>query len=331
MNIMPLTRVNEKIAGNAGAVFLPAAPAREVFWGHVRVPGFFRGSALPGVPIEVCGGEIRRRRILPRTVGIIAAVGAFYESELADGALGEELLGFGADDGADALRANLHDLAGIFEGFHHFDAILRGVGHRLFAVDGLAGTDRVDDDLLVPMIGDGGEDAVDFLVVEEIFVAARDGKIGVGGNFASEQVAAVVKIGSGDAFNARESESVGQYAGAFHAHADDAEAETVAGRDGGIGGCVEARVVEEDGVCGSEGAGGGGSAVEELAAGEVFFHWWSPEGRKIGSQKSIPQRLKPQVNAFECRTQGPTSGALTSIHFRGCRATSLKKTMSLSL
>ena len=75
------------------------------------------------------------------------------------------------------------------------------MGHGLFAVDGLAGADGVYDDLLVPMIGDGGEDAVDFLVVEEIFVAAGDGEVGLGSDFAGEEMAAVVEVGGSDAFN----------------------------------------------------------------------------------------------------------------------------------
>src|SRR5207244_13322454 len=66
-------------------------------------------------------------------------------------------------------------------------------------------------------------------------------------------------------------------AGALHGGADESGGEAVAGRDGGVGGGVEACVVEEDGVCGGEGAGGCGAAMEELTASEVFGHWCSPE------------------------------------------------------
>ena len=247
--------MHEKIAGDAGAVFLPAAPAREIFRRHVGIPGFLRRGALPGVPIEICGREIGWRRILPRAVGIVAAVGAFDEREFADRSLGDQFFGLGADHRADALRSDLHDFAGFFERCHHFDAVLRGVRHRLFAVDRFSGADGIDDDLFVPVIGNRGEDAVDVLVVEEIFVAARDHQVGLAGDFAGQQVAAVVQIGRGDAFDAGQREGIGEDAGAFHADADDAEAQAVAGRNGGVRGGFKTRVVKEDGVRGGECAG----------------------------------------------------------------------------
>src|SRR5439155_22499475 len=99
--------MDEKIAGEARAVFLPAAPAREILGRHVRIPGPLGGVALPGVPIEVAEGEIGRRRINPCAGGIVAAERTFNESERADDAVGEKLFGFGANHGADALRTNL--------------------------------------------------------------------------------------------------------------------------------------------------------------------------------------------------------------------------------
>src|SRR2546426_6969465 len=57
------TLFRSKIAGEPGAVFLPAAPAGEIFGRHVRLPWALRGIALPGVPIEIGEGQIGRRRI----------------------------------------------------------------------------------------------------------------------------------------------------------------------------------------------------------------------------------------------------------------------------
>src|SRR5258708_35545027 len=68
--------VNEQVAGDSGAVVLPAAPAREIFWRHVRIPGLVRSTALPGFPIESFQGEIEGRWIFPRPGGIVAAEGA---------------------------------------------------------------------------------------------------------------------------------------------------------------------------------------------------------------------------------------------------------------
>src|SRR5712664_2608066 len=217
--------MDEEIAGEAGAVFLPAAPARE----NIGIEGNLGNVALPSVPIEIGGREIGRRGIFPRAGGIVAAERAFNESEGADDAVGEKLFGFGTNDGADALRTDLHDAAGLLRGSDHGDAVGGGMGHGLFAVDIFAGADGVDDHLLVPMIGDGGDQAVDFLVIEEIFVAARGGDF-FADNFLGERVASVVEIASGDAFDAGKLDGVLEQAGTLHSDADDAEAQAVARR-----------------------------------------------------------------------------------------------------
>src|SRR6202048_5582353 len=130
-----------------------------------------RGRALPRFPIESLWGEIERRWIFAGAVWIVAAEGALDHHQIADGALRDELFGLGAQDRADALRTDLNDAAGGFAGFDHFEAIGRRVRHGLFAVDIFSGTDGVDDDLLVPVIRNSGDEAIDFFVVEEIFVA----------------------------------------------------------------------------------------------------------------------------------------------------------------
>ena len=223
--------MDEKIAGEAGAVFLPAAPTRESFWRSVGIPRPLGDFALPSVPIEIAEREVGWGRIFPGAGGIVAAERAFDESESADDAAGKKFLGFGAEDGADALRADLHDASCFLSGGHHGDTIGGRVGHGLLAVDVFAGVYGVDDNLLVPMIGDGGDEAVNFFVVEEIFVAARGGDF-LADNFLSESVAAVVEVASGDALDARQLDGVVEQSGTLHADADDAEAETVAGRHG---------------------------------------------------------------------------------------------------
>src|SRR5438309_1695387 len=95
--------MDKKIAGEAGAVFLPAAPAREILGSHVRIPSALGGVALPGVPIEVAEGKIGRRRINPCAGRIVAAERTFNERERADDTVGEKLFCFRADHGADAL------------------------------------------------------------------------------------------------------------------------------------------------------------------------------------------------------------------------------------
>src|SRR5260370_38313589 len=108
------------------------------------------------------------------------------------------------------------------------------------------------------MVGNGGDEAIDFFVVEEIFVAAGYEEIGIADDFAGEGVVAVVKVCGGDALRAGELHGGGEQAGALHADADNAEAEAVAGSDAGIAGRFETRVSQEKRVGSGQSAGGAG-------------------------------------------------------------------------
>ena len=101
----------------------------------------------------------------------------------------------------------MHDAAGFLRSGHHSHAVGGGMRHRLFAVDVFSGVHGVNDDLLVPVIGDGGDDTVDFLVVEKLLVAARGGNA-LADNFLRERVAAVPQIGRGDALDARKLDGI---------------------------------------------------------------------------------------------------------------------------
>ena len=183
------------------------------------------------------------------------------------------------------------------------------MGHGLFAVDIFSGADGVDDDLLVPMIGDSGDEAIDFLVVEEIFVAAS-GENSFAHDFAGEGVAAVVEVAGGDAFDAGELEGVVKQAGALHADADDAEAQAVAGSDG-LHGEGDVFGHKKNGGGGRERAGGPGGAMEELAAGEIFFH-----GALLGEVNS--RRLKVESANQKPSKKSPSLACLTAIAPLAC-------------
>ena len=195
--------MHEQVAGHAGAVFPPAAPAREIFGRSIRIPDPLGGIALPRVPIEIAEGQIRRRGIFPRAVGVVAPVRAFHQSESAEDSGGEKLFRFCADDGADALRTDLHDASGLLRGGHHGYTVGGRVRHGLLAVNIFSGAYSVDDNLPVPMIGDGGDEAIDFFVGEEFFVDPRGGDF-FSGDFLGESVATVVEVAGSDAFDARE-------------------------------------------------------------------------------------------------------------------------------
>jgi hypothetical protein len=201
-----------------------------------------RCGALPCFPIESFGREIEWRRIFPRASGIISAERTFDHHEVADGALRDQLFRFRAQDRADALRADLDDAAGGFARFDHLQTVGRGVRHGLFAVDIFSGVHRVDHDLFVPVVGNCGDQAIDFFVVEQIFVAARHEEIGIADDFACQRVPAVVQVGRRDALGAGKADGRCQEAGTLHADAYDAEAEAIAGGDAGIAGGLQASV-----------------------------------------------------------------------------------------
>ncbi len=225
-----------------------------------------RRGALPGFPIQRFRREIEGRRIFPRSGGIVAAEGAFDHHEVADRALRDEFLGFGAEHRTDALRTDLDDAPGGFPGFDHFETIGRRVRHRFFAVDIFSGVDGVDDDLLVPMIGNGGDQAIDLFVVEQIFVAAGDEKIGIAGNFARERVAAIVEIGGGNALSAGERHGGSEQARSLHADADDAETQTITGRHRGVTGGFQPRVAKQKRVGRGESTSRASGFLQEFAA-----------------------------------------------------------------
>src|SRR5581483_10018103 len=99
--------MHEQIAGQPGAIFLPAPPTRE----SVSIEWLLRNGSLPGVPIEVLRRQIRRRRIFPSAGRIIAAQPALNESDITQDALRDEFFRLLADLRTHALRTDLDDPA----------------------------------------------------------------------------------------------------------------------------------------------------------------------------------------------------------------------------
>src|SRR5205823_8033369 len=101
----------------------PAAPPREDE-GIERTLGY---GPLPRVPVEVLGREIGRRGILPRARRVVSPEPTLDQHEVAERALRDQLLGLGADLGAHALRADLHDATRPLRRVDHGDAVGRAV------------------------------------------------------------------------------------------------------------------------------------------------------------------------------------------------------------
>ena len=112
-----------------------------------------------------------------------------------------EFLGLGTKDGAGALRADLHDAIGLLCGGHHGQAVCRVVRHGLLAIDILAGSECVHDDLLMPVIGNRDDDGVDIFGVEQFLIAPR-GANRFAYDLAGEQMATIVEVRGGNALHA---------------------------------------------------------------------------------------------------------------------------------
>src|SRR2546425_50687 len=222
----PADQVNQQIARQAGAVLFPAAPARE----DLGIEGPFRDRSLPGVPVERLWREIGRRRILPGAGGVVPAKPSFDHHHLAEYALRDHVFRLRADLRADALRADLYNAATLFRGIDHRHAVGGAVRHRFLAVDVFPGADRIDDDLLVPVIRHRGHDAIDVLVGKQLLVATRDRQIRPH-DLARERVAAIVEVGGASAFDAGQLYRRRQQTAALHAHSDHPEPHAIARRD----------------------------------------------------------------------------------------------------
>jgi len=84
-------------------------------------------------------------------------------------------------------------------------------------------------------------------------------------------VAAIVEIGSGDAFNAGQRDGIGKKAGTLHANADDAEAEAVACRNRGFERGRNMRRLNQDVSRDGKRTGGACSFLQKLTASG--FHY----------------------------------------------------------
>ena len=138
--------------------------------------------------------------------------------------------------------------------------------HRLLDVDVLPRADRLDDHAPVPVVGNGRDDAVDVLVVEQSAVLTRRGQIGPH-DLLGERVAAVVQVGRGGAGHARQLDRGAEQTRALHADTDHTEAHGVARSD----------AAKLERLCSERDARGGCAELEKFAARPSgFLHGGSP-------------------------------------------------------
>ena len=101
------------------------------------------------------------------------------------------------------------------------------MGHRLLAVNVLAGVARIDDDALMPMVRHGRDDAVDILATQQFVVAARREEVRITRDLLGQRVPPIVQIGGGDAFDTRQADRVVKQPRTLHADADHAETDAL--------------------------------------------------------------------------------------------------------
>ena len=79
---------------------------------------------------------------------------------------------------APLLRADLHHLAGLLDRGHELLAFVDRQRQRLFAIDVLAGLERRQRDLGVPMVGRADRDRFDVLAIEQLAIVLVDVRLG---------------------------------------------------------------------------------------------------------------------------------------------------------
>ena len=152
----------------AGVLVPPAELVVAVRLVALLAIGDLRGRAEPEVPVQALGDGRLRERAARR----VAADAALDGLDLADAA-GADQLDRQAEHAAELgalLAAGLQDAAGVLDHLLDRQRLGDGQRQRLLAVDVLAGLERLDGDLGVPVVGRGDEQAVERLVVDEVAV-----------------------------------------------------------------------------------------------------------------------------------------------------------------
>ena len=132
----------------------------------------FRCISQPRIPIDRGRRKIRRDRVLPRAIRVITAQSQLNQRQVPYCAVHVKFTGFPAQLTADALGPHLDNPIVVLGGGDHCNTVLRGMRHRLLAIDVLARTYCIHDDLAVPVIGHRRNDTIYLLVVEQVLISA---------------------------------------------------------------------------------------------------------------------------------------------------------------
>ena len=127
------------------------------------------------LPVDGLGGHLLEERIVPPlALAAVAIIAGLALQDVADLPLGDHLVGHAPARIGGRLHAHGEDLLGLLGRLGDAAGLVDRVGHRLFAVDVLAGLHGVDRHLGVPVVGRGDQDDVDVLVVEDLAIVLGD-------------------------------------------------------------------------------------------------------------------------------------------------------------
>ena len=162
--------MNEEIGRYAAGIFVVAAPAEETR----QVKRVFLRCAQELLPVHGFRRCIGRDRVDPGAARGVSIVGGANHGYLAELSRTNPVPGLLLNARADALRADLHELATALDGGGDGVTFIDAVGQGLFAVDVLARVEGLDHVLFVPMIRRSHGNHVDAGVGQHFLVAGID-------------------------------------------------------------------------------------------------------------------------------------------------------------
>ena len=167
--------VDEQVGVHAAAEIPVTAPLGVLGAVERHVGSEAELGAQEHLPVDGLGVHVLAQGVIPPLAAVaVAVVAGLALHHVADLAFGDHLVGHAPARVGGGLNADGEDLLGPLDRLGDLAGLVDRVGHRLFAVDVLAGLHRVDRHLGVPVVGRGDQDGVDILAVEDLAIVLGD-------------------------------------------------------------------------------------------------------------------------------------------------------------
>ena len=167
--------VHEEVGVHAAAEVPVAAPLRVLGPVERHVGGQPEFGSQEHLPVDGLGVHVLGQAVIPPLAFIaVAVIAGLALHDVADLALGDHLVGHLPARVGGRLDAHREDPIGLLHRLGNPACLVDGVGHRLFAVDVLAGFHGVDRHPGVPVVRRGDQEAVDVLALQQAAVILGD-------------------------------------------------------------------------------------------------------------------------------------------------------------